>query len=231
MMRILTLRPVLLSLLVVTLSSHHASAQWFGGDLHYPPTFYSPPRSVVIDQQVVAAPPLPPARVRLTHRRNETLNVEIYDRKQERSVFQGQLPPGQSVDVTLPRDAGGYVVETYQSFNEWGDVIQRKVTRPLPIGIRYEVVVHQWQIQSIAIDRTGKSPSPIEDINYQGRGLGRFSLPPGAQLRDGQIDVYRAAVAVDNPGSVAPLAPPTEHDGPASDPLRQVIEELSRRKN
>jgi hypothetical protein len=218
-----------------------ANAQWpdplgfpsdgFGdrGYLPFPPPVYRPPQSVIIDRKVIAAPALPPAHVRLVHRRNETLNVEVLDRKLKRPVFQGQIPPGQSVDLTLPRDAGGHVVETYQAVNAWGDSVQRTVTRALPTSIRYEVIVHEWQIQSIAIDRTGKSPSPIEDVNYQGRGLGRFTLPAGDQLIDGQIDVYRAAVGANNAGLVAPIATPTQDDGPTRDPLREVLEQVNRR--
>lgn len=196
---------------------------------NYPSYGYRAPRSVLIESQVVAAPPLPPANLILSHRRNDTLRVEIYDTKKRQTVFRSEIPAGQAVQVTLPRDAGGYVNETYQSFGPYGDVIQRNVTRALPVSVRYEVTVHQWQVQSIAIDRTGKSPSPIEDVQYQGRGLGRFVLPAGRLLTDGQIDVYRAASAAGNQGFVAPLQPPTANDGPTSDPLLQAIQELNRR--
>lgn len=215
-----------------------ASGQQFGGPVEplggvfeesYFHGGYFHPRSVLVRRQVVAGPPLPPARLVLSHRRNETLNVEIFDRRAQRAVFRQAIPPGQVAEVSLPRDSSGYVIETYQSIGPWGDVVQNKVTRPLPADVRYDVIVHQWQIQSIAIDRTGKSPSPIEDVQYQGRGVGRFVLPAGERLTDGKIDVYRTAIAADNPGLVAPLAPPTENDGPASDPLRQAIDELRTR--
>jgi len=165
----------------------------------------------------------------MTHRRNETLRVEVYDRKKRQAVFQGDIPVGQSIEVTLPRDAGGIVNETYQSIGPYDDVVQRSVTRNLPIDVRYEVVVHQWQMQSIAIDRTGKSPSPIEDVQYQGKGVGRFTLPAGPQLTEGQIDVYRNASSAGNQGWVAPIQPSTQDDGPSSDSLRRAIEELQRR--
>jgi len=199
-------------------------------DPGFSPYVYRAPRSVLIDSQVVPAPPLPPARIVLTHRRNETLRVEVYDRKKRQNVFQGDIPVGQSIEVTLPRDTGGIVRESYQSVGPYGDLVQRNITRNIPIDVRYEVVVHQWQIQSIAIDRTGKSPSPIEDINYQGKGIGRFTLPAGQLLTDGQIDIYRNAVAAGNQGLVVPVLPPTDNDGPASDPLRQVIQDLQRKR-
>ncbi len=189
---------------------------------------YVAPRSVLISTQVVAAPALPPARLVLIHRRNETLRVEIYDRQKKQSIFRQNIPAGGTVEVSLPRDAGGYVNETYRTVGPYGEPIQKNVTRLLPQDVRYDVTVHQWQIQSIAIDRTGKSPSPIEDVQFQGRRLGRFSLPPGDKLTDGQVDVYRSAASAGNSGLVEPIQPTGDNDGPNSDPLRDVFEGLRR---
>jgi len=194
-----------------------------------PPTWFRPPQSVIIDSSVEPNAPLPPATIALTHRRTETLLVEIVDRKQRQTIVQTEIPPGQRVDITLPRDAGGVVHETFQSFGPFGDVIEKRITRQIPVDVRYEVVVRRWAIQSIAIDRTGKSPSAVEDINVQGEGIGRFVLPAGPQLSDGEIDVFRNAVAAGNQGTVSPVQPPTPDDGPAMDPLRRVLEELNRR--
>jgi len=211
---------------------------YFGGRFGSPSAFidprlplygYAQPRSVLVHSEVTPAEPLPPARIQLVHRRNETLRVEVYDRKKRQTVFSGNIAPGQSVDLSLHRDSGGFVTETYRTYGVFGEVSQRTLTRAIPVDVRYGIVVHQWQVQSIAIDRTGKSPSPIEDIQYQGKGLGRFDLPPGPQLNDGQIDVYRNAVAAGNQGLVAPAMPPTDNDGPTSDPLRQAIDELYQR--
>ncbi len=60
----------------------------------------------------------------------------------------------------------------------------------------------------------------------QGRGLGMFNLPPGDQLQDGQIDLYRAAIAAQNQGAVAPIVPQDTATRDAVDPIRQVIDEL-----
>ncbi len=80
--------------------------------------------------------------------------------------------------MQLPRDAGGRSVEVYQALGLDGTYQNREVVREIPPTVRYQVTIHQWQVQSIAIDRTGKSPNVIEDVNMQGRGLGMFSLPP-----------------------------------------------------
>lgn len=79
-------------------------------------------------------------------------------------------------------------------------------------------------MQSVAIDRTGKSPSVIEDINMQGRGIGRFVLPAGSHLQSGTIDVYQMAEAVGNPGAVAPLVPDERFPGSQNaTPLERAI--------
>lgn len=81
-----------------------------------------------------------------------------------------------------------------------------------------------------SIDLTGKSPNPIEDINFQGRGIGRFPLPAGDELVGGTIDVYRAALAAENPGAVAPLTPAEQ--GQTSDKpsiLERAVLEAQRR--
>ncbi|MGV3484224.1 MAG: hypothetical protein ACO1RT_07390 [Planctomycetaceae bacterium] len=202
----------------------------FGGPLdpRFPPLGFTAPRSVLIDSKVVASPPLPPARVVLMHRRNEPLHVEVFDRKQHRSIYRGEVSPGAPVELSLPRDAGGYVRDTYRSVGLDGRPVQREVIRALPSEPRYDVVVHRWQVQSIAIDRTGKSPSAVEDVQFHGQPLGRFSLPAGSRLIDGQLDVYRNAVAAGNQAVVAPLSPATQDDGPSSDPLGQAIRELNR---
>lgn len=237
---------------VVSLGSHHLAAQppfphggfgqspdpYFYGAPTLPfssqgPGYfgygYGVPQSILLKRELIAAPPVAPAKLRFMHRRNETLRVEVYDRSMKQTILRQDIPAGGTAEVLLPRDAGGFVKETYQTFGPFGEPFIRERVRPLPTSIRYDVIVNQWQIQSIAIDRTGKSPSAIEDVQFQGRGLGRFTLPPGDRLIDGQIDIYRTAMAAGNSGLVAPIQPPLESDGPSSDPLRQAIEELNAR--
>ncbi len=194
-----------------------------------PPVVVAPtpwPQSVLVSRKVIANPPLPPAQLQFVNSDREALRFTITDVKRKQTVATQDVKPQQTVSVQVPRDAGGKVVEVYQALGWDGTYQTREVVRELPVAVRYQVTVHRWQVQSIAIDRTGKSPQVIEDINVQGRGLGMFNLPPGDQLQDGQIDLYRAAIAAQNQGAVAPIVPQDSSTRDAVDPIRQVIDEL-----
>ena len=183
----------------------------------YVPMPYSPdplllpyrlrPQSVLLESKVVANPPLPPARLRLLNPTKRTLQVAVVDLGSTGGSRSLKLAAGQSADIEVARDNGAKRISRYQTFDARGYPIEKEVVNEIPPALRYEIVVHEWAMQSVAIDRTGKSPNVIEDINMQGRGLGRFPLPPGDALHSGTIDVYRAAVGAGNPGGIAPIVP------------------------
>jgi hypothetical protein len=185
------------------------------------------PQSMRISSDVVADPPLTPARVELLNLTRDPLRVEIIDLKTSQVVSQQDIHPSTGFAIIIPRHSGGEAIETYRTYGPAGDISDREVRRRIAPQVRYEVAVHRWKMQSIAIDRTGKSPSAIEDIQFAGEPVGRFRLPAGEQLIDGRIDVYRAAVAAANPDSVAPIFP-VEHDPAERDPLRDAVDALRR---
>ncbi len=191
------------------------------------PILIAPPQSIVIDRQVIDGAPLPPAQLEMVNSRTDPLRVECIDLRDNVSLWSGELGAGESAPWTIPRDAGGVVVETYQTVMPTGEVVTRKRTRKLVVRPRYEVIVHRIAMQSIAIDRTGKSPSVIEDVQFRGEPIGRFVLPPGDQLADGPIDVFQTAVRTGTAGQIEPIFP-TSDDADRRDPLRQAIDELRR---
>ena len=178
------------------------------GQLHHPP------QSILLDSRTVANAPLPPVAVRLVNtwkRELQVTAIDLADSSKERAV---RIPPGAGVPLVFARDSGGARISRYRTYDPFGLPRVREVVTPIPPAVRYELVVHEWAMQSVAIDRTGKSPQVIEDINFQGRGIGRFPLPPGDELQAGDLDVFRAASAAQNPGVVSPLVPA---DGPRAD--------------
>lgn len=202
---------------------------WLPPPVPYPVPVPVPvlPRSVRIASEVVPDPALPSAKLQFVNSTLDPLRVEIVDLKRGRVIGEKTIDAGGTANVTLPRDAGGEALETYRTYGPQGDVTEREVTRRIEPEVRYEVVVHRWKLQSIAIDRTGKSPSAIEDAQFAGEPVGRFRLPNGEGLIDGRIDIYRAAVEAANPESVPSIFP---SDAAASerDPLREVLQGIGR---
>ena len=194
---------------------------------------YSPylPRlqSVVLDSKIVPRPALTPVQLDLQNRGNREIRVTVIDRANPAtSIAPLRIAPGASAPLKVQRDAGADRVQTVETISPAGQVITRDQVTYLPPRVRYELVVHEWNLQSVAIDRTGKSPNVIEDVNFQGRGIGRFELPPGDQLTEGAIDVLRSARQSQNAGSVAPMLDDSETDRrsrPVSD-----LEEMFRRQ-
>ncbi len=202
---------------------------WLPPPVPYPVPVPVPvlPRSVRIASEVVPDPALPAAKLQFVNSTRDPLRVEIIDLKRKQVIGQKTIDAEGSANVTLPRDAGGQAYETYRTYGPRGDVSEREVTRRIEPEVRYEVVVHRWKLQSIAIDRTGKSPSAVEDAQFAGEPVGRFRLPAGADLIDGRIDLYRAAVEAANPDSV-PAILPTEAAASERDPLREALQGIGR---
>ncbi|MEO1528188.1 MAG: hypothetical protein AAFX06_22385 [Planctomycetota bacterium] len=170
-----------------------------------PGWFPRPMQSITLDSQIVPRAPLPPVTLRLANQAQREMRVTVNDLQNPTQPKQVRIAPGAAREMQFERDAGADHIRRVRTFAPDGSVITRDLSTPVPPAPRYELVVHEWRLQSVAIDRTGKSPNFIEDTNFQGRGLGRFLLPPGDQLRSGTIDVVRTALEARNAGSVAPL--------------------------
>lgn len=198
-----------------------------------------PPRLVIptvriAEHAIRPAPPLEPVTARLVNSHQNELWVLIRD-------FGGglnldgaagrplRIRPGEAIDLEIKRDSGATLVETYEVVSPLGEIYREEFVTSLPPAPLYDIAVYERFLQSIAIDRTGKSPNPIEDINYQPKSLGSFPIPPGERFTGGALDVYRLAKAADNAGGVPHLVP----DSPqplesARDPLQKALEEAGR---
>ena len=165
------------------------------------------PQSMLLDSQTVPNEPLPPATLQLTNGGPREVQVAVVDLENPQGTRQLRIASRQAKEIKVRRDPGSSLVQNYRTYTPYGEPITREIVTPIPPRVLYEIVVHEWAMQSIAIDRTGKSPSMIEDVNFQGRGLGRFPLPAGQQLTSGRIDVYAAAKGSGNAGTVSPIVP------------------------
>ena len=102
------------------------------------------------------------------------LQVEIRDLQDQTRTRDIRIQPNSATDIELVRDAGGKRIEQFRVTTPYGYRSTREIVTEFEPAVRYELVVREWAMQSVAIDRTGKSPNVIEDINFQGRGIGRF---------------------------------------------------------
>lgn len=191
------------------------------------PRFSVPPiQSMVLDSKVVPRPPLPPATLQLRNTSQREIVVTITDRAAANGTKQVRIAGGGTVPETFQRDAGADRVKTVRRYAPDGSAITQEVRVPLEPQIRYEIVVHERRVQSVSIDRTGKSPNVIEDVQFQGRGLGRFELPPGEQLQSGNLDVVATALGARNQGSVAPIREDSDRGDTARTRPPSSLEEL-----
>ena len=199
------------------------------------PTFALPqPQFRTIQQQVVANPPLRPVSARIINSHSDTLLVLVADRRHAQSIQKLRIPSRGSELVQLDRDSGGTIVETIETMDAFGNWNQQQFKTPIPPTVLYDMSVYEEFLQSIAIDRTGKSPNPIEDINYQPRSIGFFLVPPGDELPEvAEIDAYRIAEDAQNPGGVRKLNPRDLQKGnttPATDPLKDLLNKFQKQR-
>ena len=195
----------------IDLGTHLYPWQWYG--LSFDPFiqgyagWWQRPQSILVDSVVVPNPPLPLARLKLVNDGRREVQVGIRDLQDSARSRTMRILPNSSADVELIRDTGGKRIEQFLVMNLYGSIQNREFVTEYEPPVRYELVIHEWVMQSVAIDRTGRSPNVIEDINFQGRGIGRFLLPPGPSLQSGAIGVYSTALRQQNGGAVPPLVP------------------------
>ena len=204
---------------------NYAPAQWWV-PLSAPTLPNYEPFWRTVSQEVHANAPLPPAQLGLQNSHRNALIVLLGDQRPAGQVQQLRIEPGQTATVTLERDPGSTIIETYEIRSPGGVWDRQQFTTAIPPRVLYDLSVYEEFLQSIAIDRTGKSPNPIEDVNYMPKSVGFMQIPPGAALpRSSTMDPFVQARAANNPGAVRRLDPKQFEFQPAS-PTEAILEEF-----
>ncbi|MFN3193575.1 MAG: RICIN domain-containing protein [Aureliella sp.] len=168
-----------------------------------------------VNTEVISNAILAPAKLELKNTHRNALVVALADVRNGKKFEQLRIEPKQSIEVELERDSGAMIVETVEIRSPSGVWDRQQFTTAIPPRAFYDLSVYEEHLQSIAIDATGKSPNPIEDVNYVPKSVGWIALPPGNQLPDrATIDLYPSALEARNPGAVRHLDP-KQFDKPA----------------
>jgi hypothetical protein len=191
-----------------------------------PPATVQVPIQRLVTATVERNPVLPAVQTRLVNSERIELFVRISDLRTG-AATDVRLPPGGFHDLEIERDAGATYVEKYEVVGPGGPLLSQQFVTPMPPASYYGFTVYQKFMQSIAIDRTGKSPTPIEDINFQAKSLGSFVLPAGDLFAGGEVDVMQLATQVDEAGGLRAVVPGVLDGADARvDPLEQAVREL-----
>ena len=201
-----------------------------------PPTLSLPPILRNTSQQVVSNAPLPPATVNLVNTSQDRVIALVAELQNPTAAQEIEIPARGQATIQLQRDTGATIVETFEVVTAGGLWDRQERSYRIPPVPLYDISIYEVFLQSIAIDRTGTSPNPIEDINYQPRSIGIFQVPPGEQLPEtAQIDIMETARRSNNPGGVRPLPSklkPAAASNAGPDPLKSILNEIqSRRKD
>ncbi len=186
------------------------------------------PFARTVHQEIRTNPSLPPAQLELFNSHRSALVVLLGDKRAGSAVQQIRVEPNSSQMLVLDRDAGGTITETIEIRSALGIWERQQFVTAIPPAAYYDLSVYEEHLQSIAIDRTGKSPNPIEDINYVPKSVGWLPLPPGTALpSSSRIDVFPQAQAARNPGAVRRMDPKQfDKVPPQSNRLESILQEF-----
>lgn len=182
-----------------------------------------------ITREIRPNPPLAPAEVELMNSHKNALMILVGDLRSGQVVKELRIEANQSASITVERDPGSTLVEVVEVMTPGGAWNRQEFVTQIPPVSLYDLSVYEEFLQSIAIDRTGKSPNKIEDVNYQPKSVGLLILPPGDALPErGQMDAFAQSKAADNAGAVRRLDP-KRFEKPKADPLESILEDIQKK--
>jgi hypothetical protein len=172
------------------------------------------PVRTLLAERVVPNPPLPPLEAAVENRHSTALIVGYVDlRKTPPRPREHLIKPGETQKYLLDRDAGATIERVYELITAAGNVVEQVERVPVPPVRIWDLVVWEYKTTYQVVGK------PELDEKSR-RSIGVIPLPPGAAMPP-KIDVYQAAIEMNNPGAAAaylnPQTPPSA-DEKASPP-------------
>jgi hypothetical protein len=204
------------------------SQVWLSAPAVVPPSYQ--PLWRTVNHQIQPNAALAPAQIDLFNSYVTPIVILVGDRRTN-AVQVVRIAPGAQVTYSFDRDAGSSLVEVYETRSPGGAWNRQQLVTQIPPATLYDLSVYEEFIQSIAIDRTGTSPNPIEDISVLPKSVGLVLLPPGAALpARGRFDAYAEAKRAGNPGAVRRWDPKTfERPSAVPDPIEAALQSVAPR--
>ena len=160
--------------------------------------------------QHIDNPPIEAANIEFENTHSEELVVQLIDKRHpDERPIELTIPPGQSTQLSVDRDAGAEEVRLLLDPYS-GETIQELSRRKLPPKPLYDVVVHENKVTYRVIQKTLRGRKTPAVTHSSLRSIGVFALPGGERISDGSVvDVYRDATHKQNPGAAARFPRPS----------------------
>ncbi len=169
----------------------------------------------LIRREFVPNPPFPPANVTLINSGTDPLIVQIVDLFDPRQPSEETIPAASDLQISLARESGGTLEETFLAPGPGGILLEQKASHPIPPEQRFTLTIwsdkETYKVLPFKDAPKGAPKSVTEGFSRRSQvSLGVLPIAPGELLRDGeQFDLVQIAKRLKNPGAVAHFPKPT----------------------
>ena len=159
----------------------------------------------LVSRNLVPNPPLPPAQVTLINSGSDPLIVQIVDLFDPRQPPEQNIPAGSDVQISLARESGGTLEETFLIPGPGGLLLEQTESHQIPPEQRFTLTIwsdkETYKVLPFKDAKKGAPKSVTEGFSRRTQvSLGVLPIAPGELLRDGeQFDLVQIAKRLKNP--------------------------------
>lgn len=170
----------------------------------------------LVSRNFVPNPPLPPAQVTLINSGSDPLIVQIVDLYDPRQPPEEKIPAGSDSQITLARESGGTLEETFLVPGPGGLLLEQTESHPIPPEQRFTLTIwsdkETYKVLPFKDAKKGAPRTVTEGFSRRSQvSLGVLPIAPGQLLRNGeQFDLVQIAKRLKNPGAVVHFPKPVD---------------------